>query len=338
MQPDRKPNPQLYEIKKVYQYIKAEPADLVNGTIRIHNKYAFQSLDFVDISFEVTEDGNIIQQGDLPKLSVAPGEEQDIAVPIRNPMLKPSSEYFLKLIFSLAEDTPWAKKGYVVAWDQFQLPIRNDRTMRADTSTMQPVKVDETDSGFNVTGHDFSVRVGKTTGAIESWIVKGKELVSSPLVPNFWRAPTDNDIGNQAPRRLSVWWMAGPEREVVDVRATQQNPQSVRITARSILPAGGSGYRNEYTVYGSGDITVSAFMEAKGKLPELPRFGMQMAVPNDLDQMAWYGRGPQENLLGSQDWRRRGQVFRPRGRPSPRLRAAAGDRQQDRCSLDVAHK
>ncbi len=294
VQPDRTPNPGLAEVKKVYQYIKAEPADLVNGTFKIRNKYVFRSLDFVNLSFEVTEDGNIIQQGELPKMDLGPGQDQDIAVPIRNPMLKPGSEYYVKIVSSLAEDMPWAKKGYVVAWDQYELPVRNPRVIHAEVNAMQPVKVEENDTAITVSGADFVVRVGKQSGAIESWQVAGKQLIVSPLVPNFWRVPIDNDIGNGEPKRLSVWWMAGPGREVVDVRATQQNPQSVLITARFVLPAGGSGYRNEYTIFGSGDITVSASLEPKGNVPMLPRFGMQMAVPPDLSQMAWYGRGPQE--------------------------------------------
>ena len=124
-------------------------------------------------------------------------------------------------------------------------------------------------------------------------------MVSKPLVPNFWRVPLDNDIGflllNDMPKRCAVWKTAGPERRVTAVRAERVAPQAVRVTAESVLPAASSPYSTTYTVYGSGDVVVEARFTPGGALPELPRFGMQMAVPAALGTMTWLGRGPHEN-------------------------------------------
>ncbi len=295
VQPDRKPNPSLYEVRKVYQYIKVEPADLAAGKVRIRNKYAFRSLDFVDIDWAVAVDGVEVETGRLPKMSLEAGESQEVTVPFRKPELKPGSEAFLTVRFSLSDDALWARRGHVVAWDQLELPFEAPPLPKADVAAMPAVKLSESGSAFLVAGGDFQLTIGKRTGSIESFKANGKELIAAPPAPNFWRAPIDNDIGNKMPKRLGIWWQAGPQREVRSVTGEQAGPQVVRITAEAILPAGGSRYRNTYTVYGSGDVVVEADFQPSGRLPELPRFGMQMAVPAEFSRMAWYGRGPHEN-------------------------------------------
>jgi len=115
-------------------------------------------------------------------------------------------------------------------------------------------------------------------------------------MPNFWRPPTDNDNGNRMPSRQGVWREAGPKRKVTSVTARQIAPQLVRITTEATLPAGSNTkYRATYDVYGSGDIVVESSVDPSGDLPELPRFGMQMAIPGRYSSMTYLGRGPQEN-------------------------------------------
>jgi len=295
VQPDRKPNPSLYEVKKVYQYIKAEAVDLLKGKVRIRNKYDFASLDFVDVGWQLEADGKLVQAGSLPKMSLGPQEEEKVTVGFIKPELKPDAEYWLKIVFTLAEDTLWAKRGHVVAWDQFKVPFDVPVSPEVAISGMTRVELEDSAKAVVVTGEDFVLRVGKESGTIESFKFGGKELISRALTPNFWRVPTDNDEGNWMPSRLSVWRQAGPGRTVNKVVAKQLHSQAVEITVESSLPAGGCGYRNVYTVYGSGDVVVESSVEAsKVKLPNLPRFGMQMAMPGEFNTMTWYGRGPHE--------------------------------------------
>ena len=296
VQPDRKPNPSLYEVNKVYQYIKAEPVDLANGKIRIRNKYDFVSLEFVDIGWELTEDGKLVQAGALAKMSLGPQEEEEVTVEFIKPELKAGAEYWLKINFRLADDRLWANRGHVVAWDQFKVPFDVPASPEMDIGRMAGVELGETAEAFEVAGKDFTVRVGKESGAIESLKFGGKELVKWALIPNFWRVPIDNDKGNGMPERLSVWRRAGQDRTVNSVTAEQLGAQVVRITADALLPAGSAGYKAVYTVYGSGDVVVESSMEpSRVKLPELPRFGMQMAIPDEFSTMSWFGRGPHES-------------------------------------------
>jgi beta-galactosidase len=297
VQPDRKPNPSLREVKKIYQRIHVTPVDLIAGTFNVENEYDFRSLDFVDGSWELACDGMVVQQGTLAKLALAPKQTQKIEIPFRKPELTAGAEYWLKVTFALADDAPWAPRGHVVAWDQFQVPFDVPAAETVALDKMPPVKLQEQGNAYVVSGDSFKVTVGKTSRAIESLTFKGTELVTSPLIPNFWRAPIDNDDGNGMVRRLGVWRKAGPERKVQAVKAEQVRPQLVRITADATLPVGdNTKYRTIYSVYGSGDVVVDVSMEPAGSnIPELPRFGMQMAIPGRYSTMTYLGRGPYEN-------------------------------------------
>jgi beta-galactosidase len=295
VQPDRRPNPSLHEVKKVYQNVKVEPVDLASGKVLVRNRYDFLSLDFLEPSWELLQDGEVIQRGTLSVLSIEPKAAQEVTVPFKSPEPMPSAEYFVTIAFSLAEDTPWAERGHVVAWDQFQVPFEVPPVSAIGVAAMPAVTLHESSRAITVNGKDFALTVGKASGAIESFTYRDRQLISAPLIPNFWRAPIDNDRGNGMRKRLAVWRSAGQERQVVAIEATQLAAQVVRITADMILPAGDSKCRSIYTVHGSGDVIVDNEFEPGKGLPELPRFGMQMAVPEEFDTVRWYGRGPHES-------------------------------------------
>jgi beta-galactosidase len=297
-QPDRTPNPSLREVKKIYQRIHVTPVDVNAGTFSVENEYDFRTLDFVQGAWELACDDKVIQQGALAKLALAPKGVQQIEIPFTKPAPSPGAEYWLKVTFTLAADEPWAPRGHVVAWDQFEIPIETPPAGTVALAAMLPVKLQEQGNTYVATGDNFKVTVGKASGAVESLVFKGAEMIASPLVPNFWRAPIDNDHGNQVPRRLGVWRTAGPGRKVQSMTAEQITPQLVRIAATAALPVGDDAtrYATVYNIYGSGDIVVDAGIEPSGSnIPELPRFGMQMAIPKRYSTMTYLGRGPYEN-------------------------------------------
>jgi beta-galactosidase len=292
--PDRTPHPTLLEVKKVYQYVKVEPVDLASGRVRVRNKYLFQDLSHLRGTWELEENGAGIERGSLPRLTVAPGASQEVALGLRQPRLKPGAEYFLKVTFALASDEPWAQKGHVVAWDQFEMPYPLTLAL-VHTKAPPELKLSETGDAFTVSGEHFTARFGRKSGALEAYEFDGRALLSGALVPNFWRAPTDNDRGNGMPKRLAVWHDAGPGRKVESVSAEQPVPHGVRVTSRATLPAGSSAYTNVYTVLGDGSIEVESSLAPGAGLPVLPRFGIQLRVPGEFSSVEWYGRGPQEN-------------------------------------------
>ncbi len=297
VQPDRKPNPHMAEVRKVYQRIHVKQIDAAAGRFRIENEYDFSSLAFVDSLWELTEDGVVVQKGKLARISIGPGEAQEITVPFEMSDLKPVAEYHVMISFALLEDRWYADRGYVVAWDQFKIPIDVPIAPVAEVKDMDAVILQETDARIVVRGKDFDLSVGKNSGAIESFRFGGKELVRTALEPNFWRPPTDNDRGNGMPRRLGIWRDAGPKRKVASVEAEKVSDKTVRITSEAELPVGsGSKYSTVYLVYGSGDVVVTGTIDPVGDgLVNLPRFGMQMTVPGRYSEMSWFGRGPGES-------------------------------------------
>ena len=308
--PDRTPVPELHEVRKVYQRIDTTAVDAAAGRLRVRNDHDFRALDFVEVQWSVEEDGRVVDEGRMPAPALGPKQDGELRVPLKRLAPPPGAEAFLDVRYALAKDEVWAKAGQVVAWEQLPLPSGPAAPALA-LAAMPPVALDESGPAFTVTGPGFRVAVGRASGALESFRHEGRELVASPLVPNFWRVPTDNDIGflllNDMPRRLAVWKTAGPQRRVLSVKAERLSAQAVRIVSEATLPGtglppkvgepsgGGSAYVTTWTVYGSGDVVVEARFTPGGGLPELPRFGMQMAVPAALGTMTWLGRGPHEN-------------------------------------------
>lgn len=297
VQPDRKPNPHMYEMKKVYQNIAVTAEDLAGGKVMVHNKYFFIPLDFVEASWEVTENGVVIDNGTLGSIGVGPQENRAVTIPFKPISAKPGCEYHLNVSFALKDKQMWGPKGHVLAWDQFELPFRAEAPAAVALESMAALKVAETDNAVTVTGSDFSVTIEKNSGSIASWDYKGTSLVAAALKPNFWRAPTDNDNGNNMSRRCGIWRTAGQNSTAAEIAVSQLNPQAVRVTVNRNVPAKDTTLATVYTIYGSGDVLMENTLTPGEDLPEFPRIGMQMEMPGEFRKMSWFGRGPQESYM-----------------------------------------
>ncbi len=159
IQPDRKTNPHINEVKKVYQPVKVYPVDLAKGRVRVFNKHFFLSLDYVQPFFEVTANGKVIQEGPLPRLSTGPRQEQEVSIPVKQVRSESGVEYFLKVGFALADDASWAPKGHVVAWDQFVLPFSIGAAAAPSISTLSEIQCREREGNGGIgTGSRFLAR------------------------------------------------------------------------------------------------------------------------------------------------------------------------------------
>jgi beta-galactosidase len=294
--PDRTPHPGLTEVKKSYASIKVDAVDLAHGKLRVQNKYNFIDLGFVRGTWTLQENGKTIQSGDVPLGTVAPGTSSEVSLDLKQPTPAPGAEYILTVSFELANDTPWAPKGHVVAWDQFQFPSAAADSATHNTDTPPPVTLSHVPGELVVSNDSFSIAISSDSGSISSYNVGGRELLSAPLEPNFWRAPTDNDRGNNMPERQGVWQLAALHRVTGSVRAEQAAPNVVKVTAIAKLAAGDATQTYVYTIHGDGSVEIdSVFDPGAARLPDLPRVGMQMRVVHALRNVQWYGRGPQEN-------------------------------------------
>ena len=294
--PDRKPHPHVWEVKKVYQQIHASPVDLEAGKLRIENRFDFTDLREYAGAWKLEAEGRTVGGDNLPEIELAPHQSLDIEVPYPKFAPEPGIEYFLTVSWKTRKATPLVPAGHEAAWDQFLLPVQAPESKTVDPGGLPPLIMKENGDSFFFEGKNFSLMFEKAAGTIASLKYEGADVLGSGPVPDFWRAPTDNDYGNEMPVRCAVWREAGRARKITATTGERLGPNHARVDVTGTLPAGNSGFTASYTIYGSGDIIVSqTFTPGADGLPELPRFGMQMVLPAGFDTMTWYGRGPHEN-------------------------------------------
>jgi beta-galactosidase len=284
----------LWEVWKVYQYVHVEPIDLSRGRVRVLNRYDFTNTQELDLHWSIMGDGAVMAEAALPPLDIAPHESRVIELPLPHVDPEPGVEYFLSLSFRTREKTPLVSAGYEVAWEQFPLPFYVPAS-EVDLRRVAKTTPEETDRELRIEGDRFAVTFDKRNGEIISLTYEGKELIRSGPAPNFWRAPTDNDFGNDMPERLGVWREAGRTRRIDDVSIRQNSDRDFIIDVVATLTAGQSRYETTYRVFGTGDIIIkNRFIPGAIGLADMPRFGVSMTVPAGLENMEWYGRGPHE--------------------------------------------
>ena len=248
--PDRKPHPHYYEVQYVYQPLQfVREAD---GTIRIINRDYFTD----PSEYEITRD-----------------------------TIKYDDETVLNVYARLRHDTPWAKKGFVVAREQFVLQPSEFFLAFAGRDTV----AEETDEGFVAPTNNGSITISKT-GALTSWIVNGKEMLQAPLEPYFWKPENDNQNAAHFAERTAVWKDAADKRTIKSIRV-----EGRQVIAEMSLPVG-ADLTLTYDLKTNGRIMVDMdYQPTATDIPLMPKFGMRMRLPADYAQIKYYGRGPWEN-------------------------------------------
>jgi beta-galactosidase len=296
--PDRTPHPGLYEVNKVYQYVGFEPVDLKAGLIKITNKYDFTDLSEFNFEWEVVSDGNVLQSGKIPIPDFRPKASIAFMIPVTKIDPSPGAEYFLNLRFSRSDEWNSVPEDHVYATAQFELPVESKPVpSKAELTILQTKTVQK---NLEVSGVDLKIVFNLETGRLASFNYKGKDLIKKGPEPDFWRPPTDNDYGYDMDKLLGVWKKAGERTVVTKANISQPELGKVVVTFNYDIPdADGkkiAGYASTFTIYGSADIVVkNQFSKLSNAIPEIPRMGMQMQLPEDFTNLTWLGRGPHEN-------------------------------------------
>lgn len=291
--PDRTPSPALKEVKKVYQPVKITAVDADSGHFRVLNKNRFVDLGYLKPGYEVAVAGKTIDKGDLPRMTTPPGGEEELMLPARAAIPQGTRGY-VTVAFALADDAPWAPAGHVVAWEQFPLS-KGELPAQTTESLTGKVEASDTSAGIVMSAGPVRVHISKDRGVIDSYVLDGHEAFSSALEPNFWRAPTDNDIGNNMPVRLGTWRRAAADRVTSSVRLEAAEDGSAVVCAEGSLADGKSDFALRYLMLPSGNVRVAMRVVPGKGLPELPRVGMQGGLAEGFGSVEWFGRGPQEN-------------------------------------------
>lgn len=295
MASDRTPHPHAFEVRKVYQYVKWEALDWAERRFRVTNRHDFVSLAGLRLTWHLEADGREVAAGELPALDVPARSTREITLPLPAVATDDRRAWFLTLRARTRQATALLPAAFEVAWDQFELP-RVAPTPRPPAPTGAQLGLEEQPHAWVLSGTDFVLRVDKASGNLTSWTYRGLELLRDGPQPDFWRVPTDNDLGNKMPERLGLWRRVGSERSVASVRVRRLAADLVEISTASVLKAGDSPYTLRYAVRADGELRVEAsFLPGRADLPELPRFGLRLVLPAAFDTLTWFGRGPHES-------------------------------------------
>lgn len=293
---DGRPKPAIYECKHVFQPAVCELVDADKETIHIKNWHSVASLADYDVTLQLREEGNIILKKQMPHINLAAGHDTIISIKQYLPNLQAGHEYLADIHFTLAEDKPWAAKGYEIASDQFQLTKPETSAANADDKSYPEAKLSEDGKAYHISGKDFEVGISKENGALNSYISKGQQHVFAPLLPHFTRPVTDNDHrGWKMEKKLAAWIKAVPVLKKIS--SQKAGDGSVVITSVYSMLNDSATVDVDYTIRGDGLSKVSYFLDVKPGLPNLPKVGMQMGIAQADSNISYYGRGPYENYI-----------------------------------------
>ncbi|MEW7290357.1 glycoside hydrolase family 2 TIM barrel-domain containing protein [Aquimarina sp. 2304DJ70-9] len=296
--PDRTLHPAIWEVKKCYQPINFKVIDLKNGIIEISNDFDFISLSHFEIKWEIlSSEGKILKQGYLQNPDINSGESKHFGFDFKID-LESNIQYYLNFtaIFQGKKDTS-IPFGHEVAKAQFLLCDRSKTDIKKESSNGK-LSIVESKESYLISRNNFEVSIDRSTGLLTSYTYNQTECIAGTVHPNFWRAPNDNDFGNQMPDRTKIWRYAGQNSELKHVKIDQQSEKQITIVADLYLPDVDCDFKMTYTITANSRVIIDCdFKTGKYSLPELPRLGLYFKLPNSFKDVEWFGRGPFENYV-----------------------------------------
>ncbi len=291
---DRTPHPALKEVQKVYQPVYFKVVDLMNGNIEVINHNSFTNTSEYSFSWVIEGNSNEVQRSKEFTIDLAPLNKKTIHIDL--PEIKPveKTEYFITIYARTTKQTPLIDKGYVVAYEQFKLPLtlitKNEKLPSGS------IKLNNTETSVGIEGSDFAISMDKKSGWITSYKLSGKEMLLMPLEPDFWRAATDNDYGNKMPVRCEVWKDLQNDFTVRHIEVDQPTENLITVGVDFYIDRIKKPAKANYKFYANGNTEVKAWFDLAYKDGDyIPRIGFRTRLPKEYNQFEYYGRGPQEN-------------------------------------------
>lgn len=284
--PDRQMTPKLLEVKKVYQYIKFKADDIQNGKITIENHYDFLNLNHFGLQWELLKDGKVIRSGKMEMPDVAPDGKTQVTLPYAGE-IQPGNEYFVTVSAVLTKPEIWANAGHVMADEQFLIQ-KGGGIASVRTETLPKLDMKENNAEVTFAAKGFAVVFNKKSGIMTSIRYMGEEMLyrNEGFVFNGYRS-IDND-------RMAV---QSAELECKDFKAQLSKDGKQGTVVTGLVAKVGKvavPYNVTYRLYANGTIDVEADFKANDDF-SLPRIALQASLNPSLEQVEWYGRGPQES-------------------------------------------
>ncbi|RHV34911.1 DUF4981 domain-containing protein [Ruminococcus sp. OM05-10BH] len=291
---DREPSPKMQEVKFNYQNITAE---VTKDQVKVINKNLFLNTGVYECVVTAARNGKTVREL-VMATDVEPLSEKVYDLPLPKETIP--GEYTITVSFRLKENTIWAKAGHEVAFGQYVYAIREEKK-----ACRRPVKVIRSKHNIGVRGESFEAIFSGPEGGLVSYRYAGKEMIKEIPKPNFWRAPVDNDQGNQMPKRYAQWKIASMYASHKDYRGddlckvllpeVEAAEDSVKVTYTYLLPTTPAGECTmTYVVTGDGTVQVTLSYDPVKELGDMPEFGVMLKLDADYDHVTWYGLGPAE--------------------------------------------
>lgn len=311
--PDRQLNPHAYEVAYQYQNVWATMKDAAKGEVSVRNEYFFRGLDNYTMAWTLIEDGMATQSGTIDNLNVAPQQTKSFTVPYDLTKVS-GKEVFLNIDFKLKKAEPLMNAAQTVAYAQLTVKEKKccgkcDVPQLAKTKNKVKITDKNRESTITVATDDITLQFDRATGLISQYTYKGKPLLGEggTLKPNFWRAPTDNDMGAGLQKKLKVW--KNPQMSLKNLAVEKEKKTNqIKISADYDMPELKGELEISYILDpATGTLKISQEFDAsEEKGADLFRFGMLMQLPYEMDKSTYYGRGPIENYSDRKDCMRIG--------------------------------
>lgn len=293
---DRIPHPHYYELQKVYQPVAFKLIEKHPLHIEITNRHIATNLLEYQWRYELQENGQIVSEGILDAISIAPGQTEEYMLPTS---IKPdfSKDCFLTIKLSLKDKTTWADKGHVVGWEQFVLSENLALQNQRDSGYFPEMELVESDSLYRIQGGNFVVHIDKATGLISSYEKEGKLFINNKVRFNFWRALTDNDKGWRVESKMGVWKQEADNYKLQNLQCVTMQDHRLVVKGEYLFLATNTTASVEQQICQDGTIIFHLDFVIPHGAPNIPRIGLQLGLNKELQIIDWYGRGPQENYL-----------------------------------------
>ena len=313
--PDRQMNPHAYEVAYQYQNIWAKMVNAETGEVSVYNENFFRDLSNYALAWSLEEDGVETQNGTIADLDVPAQQTKNFTIPYDKSKIK-GKEVFLNIDFRLKEAEPLLTAGQVMAYAQ--LPVVTKQACSGDCSKMlaqghgkKKMKLAaKKNNVVAVTTPNLTFKIDRSTGLVSEYAYNGKSLLGEggTLKPNFWRAPTDNDMGAGLQKKFQAWKNPQMNLKNIDVKKDKKT-NSVTILTSFDMPEVQGQMDITYVVFANtGAVKVTeGFKATEGaKVSDMFRFGMLMQMPYTMEKSNYYGRGPIENYSDRKDCMRIG--------------------------------
>lgn len=309
LNPNREPHPAMAHVKYVYQEIgfECKSIDDQKATIQIKNRFLFTDLKDYQISYSICENEKVLKTVKLD-LNIQPQDSTIVTINTNDLQPKIATEYFINFSVITKTEKPFVPKGFLVAHDQFQIPIKQ-LDKKQPTIEGDDLVIKEDDDSISVSSNKVNFVFDKKKLYVTFYNVNGQEYIhdSFGFQPNFWRGPIDNDYGNGEPSRQQCWkdmsrnfYFNDQEPPVIKFNKEKKRAEIVLM----YYLWNGRKYQIDYHIYNNGVLTVNPYYWYCGvwdDLPDLPRIGLRFRIPVEFNNVEYFGKGPEENYWDRSD-------------------------------------